>query len=270
MLAVNHSYQQSCKWLLLIVFFASYLSCAAQSRNNKKHDKSGRFYLAAGTNWSFFSRSDIHLRSAVPPTFDFTLYNVRGKDDGGVNFHNGAPQYSYVLGYYSHIKNWGIEYNFDHIKYYMEQNQRVRMQGVIHSEHYNTDTLLVPSFVTLEHTDGANYALLKLVKWIPLFYSNGQIPTLHLILKGGTGPVIPKTNSTILGKHRDDRYKIAGYVIALEGGLRYSFSKFLFAEGGVKGAYADYSNFLIADGKGSQRWTAIHFHLLVGAQLENK
>lgn len=70
-----------------------------------------------------------------------------------------------------------------------------------------------------------------------------------------------------MGEHRDDRYKIAGYVVALESGLRYSFTK-LFAEGGVKGAFANYNSFLIAHGKGSQRWLGIHFHLLIGLQLK--
>lgn len=71
-----------------------------------------------------------------------------------------------------------------------------------------------------------------------------------------------------MGKHRDDRYKISGYVVALETGLRYSFSQLLFAEADVKGAYANYKSFLVAGGKGSQRWLGIHFHLLIRVYLK--
>jgi hypothetical protein len=86
-------------------------------------------------------------------------------------------------------------------------------------------------------------------------------------LKAGAGPVIPKTNSIVMGRHRDDKYQISGYVIAIEGGLRYSFSIFLFCQASAKGAYADYSRFLVADGTGSQRWVSLHLGLLVGVQL---
>jgi hypothetical protein len=73
-----------------------------------------------------------------------------------------------------------------------------------------------------------------------------------------------------MGKHRDDKYKLAGYVVALEGGLRYNYSKHLFAEANAKGAYADYNRFLIADGWGSQQWFGLHFGLLVGFQINSK
>jgi hypothetical protein len=192
---------------------------------------------------------------------------VRGKDDQGVRFDNGAPQYSYELGYYNHKKNWGVEFNFDHIKYYVRPFQLVAMQGSINNQAYDTDTLLTPDFLHLEHSDGGNYALLKIVHWRPLLQDAAQKKVLNLVLKAGAGPVIPKTNSTIMGKHRDDKYHISGYVIALEGGLRYSFSRFLFCQASAKGAYADYSRFLIADGCGSQRWLSLHLGLLVGVQL---
>ena len=62
--------------------------------------KHGTFYFAFGTNLSFYSKSDIRLKSAGHPAFDITLYNVQGKDDGGINFEHEAPQYSCQIGYY--------------------------------------------------------------------------------------------------------------------------------------------------------------------------
>jgi hypothetical protein len=263
--------QNIIKLLLFVLPLVNNTLVRAQSNMlGRSQAKEGIFYFAIGTNLSFYSKSDIRLKSSNHPAFDFTLYNVRGKDDGGLDFSHGAPQYSYELGYYNHKKNWGIEFNFDHIKYYIRQLQQVHMQGTINDLSYDTDTLINAAFVQLEHSDGANYALLKLVKWKSLLQDKNGVDVLNLLFKAGAGPVIPKTNTTIMGKHRDDRYNIAGYIIALEGGLRYNFLKHLFAEANTKSAYANYGHFLIADGKGSQQWWGLHFGLLVGLQLTSK
>jgi hypothetical protein len=252
-----------CSRLLRLIFFVSLtgipaMHCLCQS--NKKNGK--EVYFSLGSHRSFFSHSDIHLRS---PGFDFTLYDVHGKDDGGFNFRNGAPQYNYAIGYYNHRAKWGIEFGFDHVKYYIRQNQRVHMKGTIGNDYFNTDTLLLPSFVQFEHSDGANYALLKFLKWIPLSVNKKYDNALQLLFKAGAGPVIPKTNSTVMGRHRDDRYNIAGYVFAGEAGVRYPFTRFLFAEAGMKAAYANYKKILIANGTGDQKWFGLHFHILIGA-----
>ena len=229
-----------------------------------------KFYVALGTHWSFYSKGDIRLKSTGTPAYDFTLQSVSGKDDGGPKFDNGAPQYSYQAGYYNARKSWGIEFNFDHIKYYVRQNQKTLLRGTINDIRYNMDTLITPNFIQLEHSDGGNYTLLKFVKEKALFESSNNNEVWHFLLKVGAGPVIPKTNSTIMGKHRDDRYQISGYVIALETGLRYLLSKLLFVETNAKAAYANYNQFLIADGIGSQQWVGVHFGLLLGLQLKNK
>jgi hypothetical protein len=234
--------------------------------SNPRLSKGAVIYFAVGINQSFFSKTDLTFKSQASPSFNFTIENVRGKDDQGFKFDKGAPQYSYSLGFYHHTKEWGIEFNFDHIKYYVRQFQRVHLTGTINHHQYNVDTVLVPEFIQLEHSDGANYALLKWQKWRPIFRKQNHGSMLNLIFKAGGGPVIPKTNSTIMGKHRDDKYTLAGFVIALESGLRYSFSKLLFTEVNVKVAYANYSQFLIADGTGSQRWIGIHPGLLIGIQ----
>ena len=252
--------------VLILLFLCDSVS-AQPNRLEKNQTKGATIYFAFGTHLSFYSKSDISFKSSVNPTYDFTLHNVRAKDDQGLTFNNGAPQYSCQLGYYNHKRNWGIEFNFDHIKYTMRQLQRVYMNGSINDHIYNTDTLITPDFVQFEHTDGGNYALLKWVNWKSLFQDKEGKKVLNLVLKAGAGPVIPKTNSTIMGRHRDDTYKISGYVIALEGGLRYNFSRLLFAEANAKGAYADYRRFLIADGTGNQRWLSLHFGLLVGLQF---
>ena len=91
------------KLLVLIVLFLCYnAGVKAQSnRPEKERIKAGTIYGAFGINRSFYSKSDIAFKSSGFPFYDFTLENVRAKDDQGFKFHNGAPQYSYELGYYS-------------------------------------------------------------------------------------------------------------------------------------------------------------------------
>jgi hypothetical protein len=196
------------------------------------------------------------------------LRNVKAKDDGGLKFDNGgAAQYSYQIGYYFHKHNFGLEFNFDHIKYFVRQDQVVHIDGRIGATQYNRERELTPDFFQFEHSDGGNYALLNFVKWKSLLESKNKKSGLDLVLKAGAGPVIPKTNSTILGAHYDDEYKISGYVAALEGGLKYRFLKHLYLLGSWKGAYANYTNFVIYDGSGHQKWVASHLNIILGGSI---
>lgn len=228
--------------------------------------KKGVLYLAFGSHRTFYSPSDIRLKRESNPGFDFTLYNVKASDEGGLRFKT-APQFSYTVGYYFKEKGFGLEYHYDHIKYFMNQDQVVRMNGAINGKIYNGDTALTKDLLMLEHSDGGNYAMVNLVKWIPLAESKKAEHRLDLIAKGGFGLVNPKTNSTVLGNKRDDRYHISGYVIGVEAGLKYSFLKHFYISGSLKGAYANYSSFLIAGGRGSQRWFSGQAIYLLGGQF---
>jgi hypothetical protein len=242
------------------------LSAICVSAQQKHPVKKGMFYFSAGSHRAFYSPSTIRLVSNGDPSFDFTLEKLKARDDQGIKFHT-SPQYSYNLGYYSFKKNIGIEYQFDHVKYIVIQGQVARLKGHIEEEHYNADTVIHSGFVQLEHTDGANYAMLNLVKWKNLSTSKNQKRSLDLFLKAGGGIVIPKTNSTIMGKHYDNQYAISGYVIGVEPGIRYNFLKNFFASASIKGAYANYNKFRIADGSGSQQWFSAQFNLMVGVQV---
>ena len=199
------------------------------------------------------------------PSFDFTLYNVKGSDEGGISFET-APQFSYTIGYYFTKKGFGLEYQYDHIKYFVRQGQRVHMRGFISGHSLDQDTLLNPAFFQLEHSDGGNYAMVNLVKWMPIRMRHSFIYP-ELVIKAGFGVVHPKTNSSILGYWRDDRYHFAGLVTGLESGIRARFGKWFFVYGGFKGVYANYRDFLIAGGHGSQQWLSLQFNYLVGAQF---
>lgn len=250
---------------IVVCFFCLLHTAQAQSKSAEVNSKKGVLYFGFGSNLSFYSHSDISFRTG---TSDFTLYNVKAEDDRGLRFHHeGAPQYSYQLGYYFKNKNFGVEFNFDHIKYFAVHNQVVRVTGTVNGEKINTDTAITAFVQNFEHSDGANYALFNFVKWKSLYASSTQKSQLNFVWKAGAGPVIPKTNSTIMGRHYDDQYRVSGYVVALEAGVRYTFLKHLYIAPALKGAYANYSKFIIRDGFGHQKWFGAHFTVLVGAQV---
>ena len=248
-------------FLLLILIIG--LNGYAQS--GKVEGRSGVFYFGIGTHKIFYTKSNLHLVGNRTPSFDLTLKNVKAKDDFFLKQTGGAPQYDYRMGYYFTKKNFGIEFNFEHVKYFVRHDQTVRTEGTINGEKINADLPVTTYVENFEHSDGANYALFNFVKWKNL--SDPKKKTgFQLELKAGAGPVVPKTNSTIMGKHWDDHYKIAGYVAAIESGLKFYY-KCVFIEPSFKGAYANYTNFLIADGYGNQKWFSGQFILSIGAHI---
>ena len=247
---------------LLLVGFA----VAAQAQTNIFEGRRGIFYFGIGTHKAFYTRSDLHLEANGNHSFDLTLEKLRAKDDFFLKKTGGAPQYDYKMGYYSKQKNFGIEFNFDHVKYFVRKNQVARTVGTVDGEAVNAEIPIGFYVENFEHSDGANYALFNFVKWRRITKSNVRSKT-DWVLKAGAGPVIPKTNSTIMGSRWDDRYKIAGYVLALEAGLKYNFHKNFFIEPSFKGAWANYTHFLIKNGSGNQSWFSAQFILAVGTQF---
>lgn len=245
--------------LLLLVFSAS---------QAQRSGASNLLYFGFGTNRSWYGKSDITVHSSGPQSFDFTVQKARAKDDGGLKFDNGgAAQYSYQIGYYFTKKKWGLEFNFDHIKYFVRPGQTAHVTGTINGQKVDQDRVLDPSFFAFEHSDGGNYALFNFVKMRELVSSQNKKQILDLVLKLGAGPVIPKTNSTILGQHFDDIYKVSGYVAAAEAGLRFTFLKNLYVMPSFKGAYANYTDFAIYNGGGHQKWGSGHFEIILGGQI---
>ncbi len=240
--------------------------CARAQTSQEEKTNTGIIYFAFGSQRIFYTPGDIRVRRGGNPSFDFTLYGVKARDEGGLKWET-APQFSYTIGYYFVRKNFGIEYHYDHIKYFVRPNQVVPMKGTINGKYYDQDTALTKDFFQLEHSDGANYAMVNFVKWFPLRAVKSKKISLNVLAKAGLGLVNPKTNSTIMGVHRDDHYHISGYVTGLEGGLRLGFFKHIFVTGTFKGTYANYNDFLIAGGRGSQKWFAAQFNYMLGAQF---
>lgn len=254
--------------LFIFLFISASMTVSAQETEKKaaRKEKKGYFYFNAGSHRAFYTPSDIHVQRGGAVPFNFTLEHVKAADEGGLKWDT-APQFSYNIGYYFTKKKFGLEYQYDHAKYFVRQDQRVRLKGVINGKEYDQDTTLIRDFFQMEHSDGANFCMFNFVKWFSLKTTKDEKFNLSLILKGGLGFVNPKTNTTIMGEHRDDKYHLAGYIVGMESGLKLLFWKYFVVTGTFKGAYANYDDFLVAEGTGSHKFFVGQLIYMVGAQF---
>src|SRR4030095_3440094 len=100
----------------------------AQTTERGSKDKKGVFYFAFGSHRIFYTPSTIQVIRTSDSYFDFKMIKVKGRDEGGLKFDE-APQFSYTIGYYFTNAKLGIEYQYDHIKYFVRQNQVVHLKG---------------------------------------------------------------------------------------------------------------------------------------------
>ena len=214
----------------------------------KAEKKKGMFYAAWGYNKDYFSKSDLHFFNNGSDNYDFTLYNVVAEDRPGFSqilaTAFSIPQYVYRFGYYfNDRRDLGIEINFDHAKYVMNNNQTAHLKGTIHEKQYDLDTLISTDFLKFEHTNGANFLMINLLKKHKLLESPNKKHVLNGVLKVGGGIVIPKTDVTLFGERLDNVFHIAGYITGIDAGFRYEYKHF-FSEASLKGTYANYYNVL--------------------------
>jgi hypothetical protein len=230
----------------------------------------GWFYGSFGWHRIYYTHSTIYFRNNNELNYDFKLIRAKARDDNDLNIGKGidAPQWSLRFGYlFNHQKGWGIEWSYDHAKYVLRQGQQVRLKGNINGQYFDRDTLIHPDFIEYEHTDGANYYMLNLVKRI-LLHSNKKGRQLDILNKAGAGLVIPRTDSRILGWHYNEHYHVSGWLAGMESTLRYELLKNFFAELSAKLVYARYSDVLLSGGgRANQNWWSFQYLFTAGYQL---
>lgn len=256
--------------------------CSAISVAQNVHKSN--FYLGWGYNRDWFSESTIHLENSKPQlidgknyTYDFKVYNVKAHDRPQFNrIHDIAnitiPQFSVRGGYYFNNKSdCGIELNYDHAKYVVTDNQKVRASGQVNGLYFDQDTILDPiNFLHFEHTDGANFFMIAFIKRFNLLNTKNDKNHLGICIKPGFGFVYPRTDVTIFGSRLNNKWKIAGIDAGLEISLRAELFRHLFFEFSGKAVYANYINALVQGkgfGKASHHFYAFENILVCGYQF---
>lgn len=272
---------------LILLFIISILSSFAQDEvcNCPSQSKVGKgsLYFSWGYHRDWYTTSDIHFKNTTgemnpvtgqPDNYDFTLYNLKAKDRPGFDHLLTTPltipQYVYRLGYYfNNKKDIGVEINFDHAKYVVNDWQTAQIKGHIGNHTYDTTVVLDPNnFLHFQHTNGANFLMLNFLKRQNLFTSANKKHWVSAIVKAGGGIVIPRTFVTMWGEESHNFWNIAGVCAGIETGFRYDVYKHIFLEYTAKGTYANYMDvLLIRSGRANHHFWAFQNILTLGLQL---
>lgn len=225
--------------------------------------KESQWYFSWGYTRAWYSKSTIqfkdvsgryHDKMHKTANYNFTVYDVTAADRPDfdklgdvINFT--IPQYVFRIGFMLN-KKWGIEFNYDHTKYVVNDWQKARIKGMIDGNAVDGDTILDPvDFLHFEHSDGANFAMLNAVRKIELFHPSERF-ILSAVIKPGAGVVFPRTDVTMFGERLNNNWHVAGWIVALETGVRMEYGRRGFFEFTAKGAHADYRRSLVL-GKGN-------------------
>ncbi len=237
--------------------------------------RKGKFYAMFGYTRCTYSKSDIHLadhsNKYYPETgryhdYDFTIYKATAHDRPDFNkipdvVNITIPQFVVRGGYYfNNKKDFGIEINYDHAKYVVDDYQRVHVKGTFNGNYVDKDTTLDPrNFLHYEHTDGANFWMVNFVKRWKLWNPSKRF-NIGAVVKPGGGIVYPRTDVTVMGTRLNNNWHISGWIVGVETGFRVEFLKYGVFEFMSKGSFANYNHVLLLGAGGGKA----HQHFFTG------
>ncbi len=272
------------KKLLVLFLMVLSLSTNAQENQKKKVTNKGKFFAYWGWNWASYSDSNIRFKGE---NYDFSLQDVKARDTpsaftfkkyfGITNLTK--PQTNARIGYFFK-ENYTISLGVDHMKYVVNNDQFVAIDGTINIGNtaydgvYNGEQIqLTEDFLRLEHTDGLNYVNIQLYRfddvssWFGLDSESFQIN----ITEGfGAGILYPKTDTSLLGLDRHDDYHISGYGLSAGFGLNLTFLKHFFIQADLKGGYINMPDVKIstnAADSASQDFFFLQNNILIGGKF---
>ena len=238
--------------LLFTVFFTQ-----GQQMNDVDHKKKrinkGKFFAHWGWNWASYSDSDIRFKGE---NYDFVLSDVKAQDTpskfsfkkyfGITNITK--PQTNFRIGYFFK-ENYTISIGVDHMKYVVNNDQFVTIDGTINIGSLKYDGIytgqqvqLTEDFLRLEHTDGLNYINIEIKRfdnidhWLGLHSENFQV---NLTEGFGVGVLYQKTDTSLLEKQRHDDYHLSGWGVSAIVGLNITFFKHFYMQSAYKIGYID-------------------------------
>lgn len=245
----------------LLVLGAIGLSAQTDSLKTKKSS----FYVTWGYTKAYYTKSTIHFvnnsGTGIKKNYDFTIHDATAHDrmdldKTGDIVNVTIPQFVFRIGYRFNNK-WGIELNYDHTKYVVDDYQTVRVTGRFDDHWIDSNMVLDPNtFLHFEHTDGANFWMINYMKRNKIFYSKKNNFKLSYVFKPGTGILIPRTDVTIFGNRVNNNFKVAGFCAGIETSLHVEMYKHFILELAAKGGYANYMNVFVyekGNGKASHQ-----------------
>lgn len=250
-----------------------------QGRYSYSDTKKGQLTVSFGWNRAFYTKSNIDFKGA---DYDFKLFQVKAHDRPSlpVNYNNylrfsrvTAPQTNIRISYF--IKEGlAVSLGDDHMKYVMDKDQSVMINGVINKEGpykgtYDKSITLSQDFLTFEHTNGLNYLNVELEKYFTWYHSNSNQCIVSGMIGGGAGILVPKTDVKLLNYERNDRYHVSGFGLAAKAAVQATFFKHLVVKAENKLGYISMPDIAIHKkgiiGKAKQDFFFAELYVTLGA-----
>ncbi len=223
---------------LITILLFSFIAITGFSQNAAVHSNTdkGQIYVLWGWNRAAYTKSNISFKG---DDYNFQLKKVMAHDrPTPFSYYNylkidrlTIPQTNFRLGYFIK-KDFAISFGFDHMKYVMDQNQTVKMTGIVDQNgpfkgNYNGDKVLTEDFLTFEHTDGLNYINFEGEKFFNIYHSANNKFIVNGLAGAGAGILMPRTDAKLLNYERNDEFHIAGFGLAAKAGIQATFFKHL-------------------------------------------
>lgn len=229
---------------LLLVFTMLSFSAAGQKWSSKRKYSYAKntMYFYWGYNRSIYSKSDVQFSG---PGYNFIVQDMKASDRPSRDFSTYVniktitiPQFNIRVGYYV-ADFWDVSIGYDHMKYVMDKNQTLYLNGEITgttnselSGTYDKSTGKIPireQDLHYENTNGLNYISAQLNMTIPLYETNKRDFSIHYRLGLGAGPVLTQTDFFWDGEQYHSTFNITGYGASLHTGVRFDFfNRFFF------------------------------------------
>ena len=269
-------------FLLQSIFVCNIVTGQTDENFAKRHIYQRKITIEWGYNRSHYTNSDITFKG---PGYDFTLYNAKGIDnpekfDANVYinpFKLTIPQFNFRIGYFID-ENWSITAGWDHMKYVLDQNQIVNINGKIDTSLstlyggvYNNAFVPLPyEFLHYEHSDGCNYVRFSLERnqqLVSFFDERIQVVGIAAL---GAGAMVPWTDVNWFGTRHKNWLHLAGYAVNAEAAIKTEFFKRFFLKGSVMKGYINMSDILITGEKNeraSQHFGFTQWYLTGGMNI---
>jgi hypothetical protein len=242
----------------------------------------GKLYFNWGWNRAAYTKSTLQIKG---DDYNLKLHKLSANDriTLPISYHNylqidriTIPQTNMRLGYF--IKNnLAIVLGVDHMKYVMNKDQTVKVEGEItrlgaFKKTYNGPTQLTTDFLTFEHTDGLNYINIGVEKYKSLLSNKKQNINISYSFGASAGIMLPKTNVKFLDYERTDRYHVSGFAFAAKNAVQaLFFNHFIIKMEGSVG-FIDMPNIILhktgINGKGKQNFAFTQLNWEIGYQLK--
>jgi hypothetical protein len=249
----------------------------SQQEVNYSSTKKGQIYIMWGWNREAYTKSNISFKG---DDYDFKLQKVVAHDRPTALTFNSylkidrltIPQTNFKLGYFIQ-KNLAITIGFDHMKYVMDKDQTVKMTGVItrdgaYKGSYNGDKKLTDDFLTFEHTDGLNYINVEVEKYRNLYHAASNKFMVDVLIGGGVGVLMPRTDVKLLSYNRSDQFHISGFGLSLKAGIQATIFKHLVIKIENKNGYINMPDLILhkkgISGRGKQTFFFTALDAMIG------